>query len=190
VDAAPTEIPPATFDVASRAVVKSVRHRWLLKEWDLSRGAKALPLRTALARDDFDAYRPEFSTFAVHHEGMRFLLESHGSYIGRAYGSNCAGKYLDQIVPSALQAQQIEPYRQAVRHRRPVYVTSDTRDLQSRPVQFERLLMPFSDDGRTVACVVADFEMISIEGGFSPADMLTAKNAAPSRRLAAVIGPD
>ncbi len=188
-DAEQTEVPHATFEVASRGVVKSVRHRWLLKEWDLSRGAKPLPLRTALERDDFDAYRGEFSTFAVR-EGMRFLLLSHGSFIGRAYGSNCAGKYLDEIVPPALQAQQIEPYRQAVRHRRPVYVTSDTRDLQSRPVQFERLLMPFSDDGRTVACVVADFEMISIEGDFSPADMLTAKNAAPRRRLAAVIRPD
>jgi hypothetical protein len=30
--------------------------------------------------------------------------------------------------------------------------------------------------------------MISIEGNFSPADMLTAKNAVPIRRIAAIIG--
>jgi hypothetical protein len=30
--------------------------------------------------------------------------------------------------------------------------------------------------------------MISIEGNFSPADMLTAKNAVPSRRIAGIIG--
>jgi hypothetical protein len=37
--------------------------------------------------------------------------------------------------------------------------------------------------------VVADFEMISTEGHFSPADMLTAKNSAPSRRVAGIIAP-
>ena len=58
----------------------------------------------------------------------------------------------------------------------------------AKPVQFERLLLSFSEDGTTPSCVIADFEMISIEGNFSPADMLTAKNAVPSRRIAAIIG--
>jgi hypothetical protein len=172
-------------------VVKSVRHRWLLKEWELGRARRALPLRAHLAREEFDRYRGEFSIFELRREaaGLRFQLMSHGSFIGQAYGSNCAGKYLDEIVPAALQAQQIEPYRQAARHGRPVYVSSDTRDLQARPVQFERLLLPFSEDGIAASCVVADFEMISIEGNFSPADMLTAKNAPPTRRIAALIAP-
>jgi len=190
VDATPADaLTPAAFDVLSGSVVKSVRHRWLLKEWELGRAGRALPLRAHLEREEFNRYRGEFSIFELREApGLRFLLTSHGSFIGKAYGSNCAGKYLDEIVPAALQAQQIEPYRQAARHRRPVYVSSDTRDLQARPVQFERLLLPFSEDGATPTCVVADFEMISIEGNFSPADMLTAKNATPNRRIAAIIG--
>jgi hypothetical protein len=171
--------------------VKSVRHRWLLKEWEFGRGGKVLPLRERLAREEFNPYRGEFSVFEVRRDAaLRFLLRSHGSFIGKAYGSNCVGKYLDDIVPPDLHAQQLEPYRQAVRHRRPVYVSSDTRDMQGKPVQFERLLLPFSEDGTAVAYVVADFEMISVEGHFSPADMLTAKNSVPTGRVAGVIVPE
>ena len=192
-DAPPAGLPTTSepFDVLHGGVVKSVRHRWLLKEWELGRAGRALPLRVHLAREEFNRYRGEFSIFELRPAaaGLRFQLMSHGTFIGQAYGSNCAGKYLDEIVPPDLQAQQIEPYRQAARHGRPVYVSSDTRDLQARPVQFERLLLPFSDDGVLASCVVADFEMISIEGNFSPADMLTAKNAPPRRRIAALIAP-
>ena len=183
------DVMPSAFDVLPGSVMKSIRHRWLLKEWELGRAGRPLPLRAYLAREEFNLYRGEFSVFELRHEvaGLRFLLSSHGTFIGRAYGSNCTGKYLDQIVVE-LQELQIEPYAQAVRHRRPVYVSSDTRDLAAKPVQFERLLLPFSEDGTTPSCVIADFEMISIEGNFSPADMLTAKNAVPSRRIAAIIG--
>jgi hypothetical protein len=180
------------FDFVPRSIVKSVRHRWLLKEWELGRGSGILPPREHLAREEYNPYRGEFSVFEVRRsETLRFLLRSHGTFIGKAYGSNCVGKYLDEIVPPELHGQQLEPYRQAVRHRRPVYVSSDTRDLQGKPVQFERLLMPFSADadGTAAAYVVADFEMISVEGHFSPADMLTAKNSAPSGRVAGVIAP-
>ena len=178
------------FDSLPPSALKAVRHRWLLKEWELGRASRILPLRQYLDREEFNRYRGEFSVFDVcREEALRFLLRSHGTFIGKAYGSNCVGKYLDQIVPPELHSQQIEPYRQAVRHRRPVYVSSDTRDTQGKPVQFERLLLPFSEDGTTVFCVVADFEMISVEGHFSPADMLTAKNSAPSGRVAGFIAP-
>ena len=189
-DATPADVMPSAFDVLPGSVMKSIRHRWLLKEWELGRAGRPLPPRAHLAREEFNLYRGEFSVFELRHEaaGLRFLLSAHGTFIGKAYGSNCVGKYLDQIVPAELQALQIEPYAQAVRHRRPVYVSSDTQDLAAKPVQFERLLLPFSEDGTTPTCVVADFEMISIEGNFSPADMLTAKNAVPSRRIAAIIG--
>ena len=124
VDAPPVDLPTASepFDVLPGSVVKSVRHRWLLKEWELGRARRALPLRAHLAREEFDLYRGEFSIFELRREaaGLRFQLMSHGTFIGQAYGSNCAGKYLDEIVPADLQAQQIEPYRQAVRHGRPV----------------------------------------------------------------------
>jgi hypothetical protein len=189
-NATPADVMPSAFDVLPGSVMKSIRHRWLLKEWELGRAGRPLPARAHLAREEFNPYRGEFSVFELRHEGagLRFLLSSHGSFIGRAYGSNCTGRYLDQIVPVELQELQIEPYAQAVRHRRPVYVSSDTRDLAAKPIQFERLLLPFSEDGTTPSCVIADFEMISIEGNFSPAEMLTAKNAVPSRRIAAVIG--
>jgi hypothetical protein len=189
-DGAPADVMPSAFDVLPGSVMKSIRHRWLLKEWELGRAGRPLPSRTHLAREEFDLYRGEFSVFELRHEGagLRFLLSAHGTFIGRAYGSNCVGRYLDQIVPAELHGLQIEPYRQAARQRRPVYVSSDTQDLQGKPVQFERLLLPFSEDGTTPSCIVADFEMISIEGNFSPADMLTAKNAVPSRRIAAIIG--
>ena len=189
-DATPADVMPSAFDVLPGSVMKSIRHRWLLKEWELGRAGRPLPPRAHLAREEFNLYRGEFSVFELRHEaaGLRLLLSAHGTFIGKAYGSNCVGKYLDQIVPAELQALHIEPYAQAVRHRRPVYVSSDTQDLAAKPVQFERLLLPFSEDGTTPTCVVADFEMISIEGNFSPADMLTAKNAVPSRRIAAIIG--
>jgi hypothetical protein len=122
-------MPSAAFDVLPGSVMKSIRHRWLLKEWELGRAGRPLPPRAHLAREEFNLYRGEFSVFELRHEsaGLRFLLSAHGAFIGRAYGSNCVGKYLDQIVPADLHGQQIEPYRQAARQRRPVYVSSDTR---------------------------------------------------------------
>ena len=43
VDAPPVDLPTASepFDVLPGSVVKSVRHRWLLKEWELGRARRA-----------------------------------------------------------------------------------------------------------------------------------------------------
>ena len=179
----------AAFGSATASAIKSVRQKWLVKRWEDLRGAQALPLRGCLSDEDFDDDRADFSVFdlVADEDGIRFRLASHGPAIAKAYGSQCAGRYLDEIVPADMRAHQLEPYRQAVARLRPVYVTAATRDSRGRAVRFERLLMPFSDDGCSPACVVADFEMISIDGAYDSADLLAAKDSVPIRRKACII---
>jgi len=56
----------------------------------------------------------------------RFLIRYHGARIGEAYGSDCHGKYLDEILPANFRNAALATYWQVVETRHPVYTAVDT----------------------------------------------------------------
>ena len=185
--------PPGTsvmeFESASPAIVKSIKQRDLLNVWlRLYAGRGELP--------KFGDYRPERLTeeaddlvgYTVIGTGnvLRFRIDSEGTRMSRAYGTTGQGRFLDEYLGAKLEQIVIPVYLECVRQRLPVYTISKVKDIYGRTVDYERLLLPFSD-GAGVTQVLASLKTISEDGGFEIKNLMRANDVPPASVLRSVI---
>jgi len=180
------------FVVARPDVVRAINQRWLFKFWNRHLGNQSVPRWQAVEAENLTAMSANLSFLDVtgRDGNARFQIRFHGATIGQVYGSgDCRGKYLDEIMPAARHTEGLAPYRQAVDSGRPVYTIHDVADRNDRLVHFERLLLPFAADGRTVDRILASFEFICADGAFDGHELMTSQSAPPVLRLSATIEP-
>jgi hypothetical protein len=178
------------FPMARPDVVRAINQRWLLKFWDRHKGTQAIPPWPTLEADDLARVAANLSFLEVSGgNGMaRFLVRFHGEAIGQAYGSqDCRGKFLDQIIPEAHQAESLAPYQRALETGNPVYTIHEVTDRNGRLVFCERLLLPYTTDGHSIDRIMASFEFICPDGAFDGHALMTSPGAPAALRLAATI---
>lgn len=180
------------FESASPAIVKSIKQRELLNFWlRLYARHERLPA--------FDDYRPERladeSEDLVHivvdgsGDTPRFFIESDGDRMSIVFGAAGKGRDLEEYMGVKLAPVVMPVYRECVRRRLPVFTISQISDLYGRKVDYERLLMPFSD-GHGVNRIIASLKTISDDGGFEIRNLMRANDVPPSGKLRAVIDRD
>jgi hypothetical protein len=167
------------MDFASASVVRSVRQLDLLNAW-----LRAFARRGALPR--FADYRPDraedeqadTATFDVVGEGdqTRFLITHEGARLRSAYGNPPDGpdravRFLDEAAGPARYAHLVMLYRACLTASRPVYAVTMLRDADGKEVSYERLLLPFGNDG-AVDQIVGSYKAISIDGSFKIQDLM------------------
>jgi hypothetical protein len=169
------------FASSPAEIVRSVNQRWLLKRWREIAASNPLPLWSALPSEEIESQLEEltFLDVVATATGLRFVIRYHGRRIAQAYGEGCRSRYLDEIMAPALRDRSLAAYDRAVRSRLPVYTVVETSDVNARPVSFERLILPFSDDGVAVSRIVASLEMVSVAGAFERHDLLRAPAVPP-----------
>jgi len=180
------------FSAARPDVVRAISQRWLLNFWQQHLSAHRVPCWQTVEAEDLSRLSSNLSFLDVigGHGGLRFQIRFHGEMIGRIYGSpDCRGVFLHESKPEPARAQALAPYRQAVASGRPVYSIHDVADRQGRLVHNERLLLPFSHDGKNVDRILAAFEFVSPDGGFDNWDLMGTQSAPPALRLSATIEP-
>ena len=180
------------FESARPAIVKSIKQRELLNFWlRLYARHERLPA--------FDDYRPE--RLADEREDMvyivvdgtadapRFFIESDGDRMSIAFGTAGKGRDLEEYMGVKLAPVVMPVYRECVRRRLPVFTISQINDLYGRKVDYELLLMPFSD-GAEVTRIIASLKTISDDGGFEIRNLMRANDVPPSYKLRTVIDRD
>lgn len=180
------------FESASPAIVKSIKQRELLNCWlrlyarhdRLPKFEDYLPERIADEVDDL-VY------LTVHGAGdrPRLTIDSDGTRMSRAYGTTGKGRYLDEYLGAKLEPIVMPIYYETIRQRLPVYTISKVSDLYGRKVDYERLLMPFSD-GAGVNRILASLKTISDEGGFEIRNLMRGNDVLPVPVLRSVIERD
>ncbi len=180
------------FESASPAIVKSIKQRELLNCWlrlyarhdRLPKFEDYLPERIADEADDL-VY------LTVHGAGdrPRLTIDSDGTRMSRAYGTTGKGRYLDEYLGAKLEPIVMPIYYETIRQRLPVYTISKVSDLYGRKVDYERLLMPFSD-GAGVNRILASLKTISDEGGFEIRNLMRGNDVLPEYVLRSVIERD
>ncbi len=173
----------------SRAdVIRSVPQRWLLNYWHRLCGQKPLPLWKDLTGSELSRMTDNLLFCDVMREGdgERFLIRYKGARIIEAYGE-CDGRYLDDTLPPLARETALSTYRHAIATRRPIYTVVKAQDRAGKPVDFERLLLPFSHQGESVDSILAALEWVSIEGGFEGRELLRSQAAAPAYSVCATI---
>ena len=180
------------FPMARPDVVRAISQRWLLKFWNRHKGTHPIPLWPTLEADDLSRVAANLSFLEVSGgDGMaRFLVRFHGEAVSQAYRSqDCRGKFLDQIIPEAREAESLAPYHRVVGIGSPVYTIHDVTDRNGRLVYFERLLLPYTTDGRSIDRIIASFEFVCPDGAFDGRALMTSPGAPPLLRLSATIEP-
>ena len=179
------------FQSARPDVIRAINQRWLFKHWNDTRGARTLPAWQELEGRAFAAMSANLSfTDVVAADGRpRFLIRYHGSRIGEAYGANCHGKYLDEILPATFRDAALATYWQVVEGRQPVYTAVDTHDSDGRVVHYERLLLPFGRDGANVDRILASLEMVSPDGAFQARTLMKSGKTPSGFAVCATIQP-
>lgn len=176
------------FTASRPDVVRSVRHRFLLSLWQRLRGQAAVPLWSRLDPEEIARMvdSMQFCDVVEDSGRKRFVVRYCGARIVQAYGE-CSDAFLDEKLPPLLRDATLATYTQAVEARKPVYTICKVPDRDGKPVDFERLLLPFARDGVTVDRVVAMLEWISVEGGFENRKLLRSQAQAPVYSVCATI---
>lgn len=169
------------YPTRSPDVVKSVRQRWMLTYWTRIRGEQPLPAWANLDEAELDSCFDDLSIIDVlPHNGTHiFRIRNHGKNVGAMFADECAGKLLADTLPDATRAATLETYEYATGARMPVFTTSEVNDAQGRVVLYERLLLPFSENGKRVTRILAFLETVSHEGTFRRRELLVKSGNSP-----------
>jgi hypothetical protein len=158
-------------------VVRSISQRALLSYWNRLRGAAELPIWQGFESEELAAMAENLSFQDVIRSDAdaRFLIRFHGRRISEAFGAVCQGKFLDEILPPRYRDAALSTYRQVLATGLPVYTVAEMRDRGDRIVHYERLLLPFRQNGVAIDRILASLETVSPEGTFDNSDIMMSK---------------
>lgn len=168
--------------------IRSIRHRWLLKCWNELRRDRKLPEWSCVDADDIARSLDTITLIDLVGNGgaRRFRIHFQGALITEAYGRDCSGSFLDEVQPPATRPATLAVFTHASKVIRPVYTIAELQDPAGRPVQTERLLLPFAlDKGLRF---LSALETFSPEGAFVRRGLLTAPPA-PRYLVCATVDP-
>ena len=180
------------FESAQPSVVKSIKQRDLLNNW-----LRLYARNQSLPR--IEEYRPErieeelpdlvYYTVDAHQAPPRLTIRSDGTRLATAYGNTGKGRYLDEYLGARLASSVMPIYYECIARRLPAYTIANIDDIYGRIVAYERLLLPFSEDGN-VTHIVASLKTISEDGGFEIRNLMRGNDKLPMPKLRTIIDRD
>lgn len=187
--------PETSFASADPSIVRSVKQRDLLNTWlRLWAGRSCPPSLTSYEPARLDEEWSELVRYRVEWNGdaSRLIIDSQGARIasayGRAPGVSSKGTYLDEYLPANRLPYVMPAYDQCVQRALPVYSITRLDDIYGRIVDYERMLLPFSDGDR-ITHVLASAKTISEDGSFEIRNLMLAERK-PELKVRAVIDRD
>jgi len=180
------------FSTANASVIKSIRQRDLLNVWmrQLAQTRK-LPNLEGYHPDRFQEELPDIFVCGVQHRDghPRIVIAADSMRMHPAFGPSGIGQTLDDYMGPKMAPVVVPLYLECIRLQRPVYTISKLADRDGRAVEYERLLMPFSDCSR-VTSVIASLKAISEHGRFEVTDLMRNDKSPPVFVLKAIIDCD
>jgi len=176
------------FESANPTVVKSIRQRDLLNTWlRLFAPAQRPPRIREFQPDRIEDELPDLVFMTVEKvEPLQLIIDSEGTRMSVAFGYTGKGHYLDEYLGARLAPLIMPIYQQCVTRALPVYTVSHVDDARGRIVAYERLLLPFSENGG-VTHIIASLKTISEDGGFEIRNLMRGSATLPTSKLRAVI---
>jgi hypothetical protein len=180
------------FESANPTVVKSIKQRDLLNTWlrlyareqSMPRVEEYQPARLSDELADLVYY-----TVDAAQNPPRLTIQSNGTRMSSAYGNTGKGRYLDEYLGARIAPVVMPVYYECVARGLPVYTVANIDDIYGRIVAYERLLLPFAQDG-SITHVIASLKTISEDGGFEIRNLMRGNDMLPASKLRAVIDRD
>ena len=180
------------FESAQPSVVKSIKQRDLLNTWlRLYARNQSLPRMSDYQPARMEDELPDLVFYIVDTSAPlpRLTINSNGTRMSSAYGHTGKGRNLEDYLGSRLAPLVMPVYYECVARRLPAYTIATMDDIYGRLVAYERLLLPFSDDG-SVTHIIASLKTISEDGGFEIKNLIRGNDKLPEPTLRTVIDRD
>jgi hypothetical protein len=128
------------------------RLRQLLAFWDVKRGAQPMPACAAIDAVELWAWLGNLMLIEVTAPG-EFRYRVYGTGLAEYYGRDLTGKTTAALRPE-VRALVCQEYAAVCQSAQPLLVTH-TRRVRDQPMVVEKLILPFSGDGTSVARLLA-----------------------------------
>ncbi len=174
---------------AGPSIVKSVRQRQLLNAWlRLSGRQGGLPRFGDYEIDRIEEEKQDMIFCAVTYDAARprYVVTYDGQRLVEAFGMTGVGRRLEEVIGPERAAATLPIYNECVARRRPSYSVRRVIDVRGREVDYERLLLPFGNDGR-VNTIIGSLKTISTDGSFEQKQLMRAESAPVSHAIEAII---
>ncbi|PZA13874.1 hypothetical protein DNX69_00080 [Rhodopseudomonas palustris] len=172
---------------SSAEVVRHVPHRWLINQWARGGGRIADPVMVPFSFEPASIDMPRSILTRVVGSGDRrhYQVLHYGSLLSAASGLEARGLNLDEVLSPASRDYILAQYDLCCRIRKPVYSISCISDVHDVPVDYEKLLLPFTNAQGEVHCIFTATLLISTEGRFER-DGIFANGGFPAPNAVAV----
>ena len=180
------------FQSAGPSVVKSIKQRDLLNTWlRLFARAGSIPRMAEYQPERIEDELPDLVFYTVDSgtQPPRLTIQSDGTRMSIAYGNTGKGRDLNEYLGPRLAPIVMPVYYECIARRLPAYTIADMEDIYGRVVAYERLLLPFSDDGG-VTHIIASLKTISEDGGFEIKNLIRGNDKLPVPTLRVIIDRD
>lgn len=126
--------------------LKDLHAYWLGKK-----GGDIAPPRSAIRPEELVQLLPTIGLMEVGDHAPRLRFRLFGTELVKAYGEELTGKFAEHIDLDAVASEIINQLLTAAVECRPkIARVRFTKSLDGRFVQYERIALPLSDDGKTV----------------------------------------
>lgn len=179
------------LESATPSVVKSIKQKDLLNTWLRLYAREGKP-------PDIAEYSPErisdelleLALFVVDHAVTppRLVFERESMRMAAALGHASDGRVLDDYLGPRMAAIVMPIYYECISRALPAYTIFTFEDVNGRKVDYERLLLPFSD-GHRVSHIIASHKNISEDGNFEINNLMRV-DSLPVPQLLSIIDRD
>jgi hypothetical protein len=180
------------FESAGPSVVKSIKQRDLLNTWlRLYARNQSIPRMSEYHPVRVEDELPDLVFYTVDSQAQppRLTIQSDGTRMSTAYGNTGKGRHLDEYLGTRLAPVVMPVYYECVARRLPTYTIAHIDDIYGRTVAYERLLLPFADNG-SVTDIIASLKTISEDGGFEIKNLMRGNDKLPVPKLRTIIDRD
>lgn len=131
--------------------------RALHSYWLSKKGSRIAPPRAAIWPDELRALLPNIALVEVIGTPPRFRFRLFGSNLVDAYGEDITGRFADEVDLDGIGCRIHDDATSVVRERRASVAQIAYKTGDGRHLQYERVLLPLSDDGETVNMILIGY---------------------------------
>lgn len=130
--------------------------------WQTMRGDRRIPSRSAFDPVQVPRMLPNLILLDVEPDTGRLVVRVLGTRVATVYGKDYTGRYLDEVYFGDNTTSVLEDYGTCAREGIPVLGERNFRNVRDVVYRMERLILPFSDDGRVVNKLISGLHFIEL----------------------------
>lgn len=132
------------------AQIHHVALKQLYAYWQAKKGPRVAPARKDIDPAEMKPFLRHVFLLDVLGVAPRFKFRLAGTEIVSRFGEELTGRFLDEVDLDDVGPQIVHEYERAVREARPVYSRWNYTKHSGRYLNYERLILPLSSDGRAI----------------------------------------